>query len=96
MDRGVKRIGVQLARRDREQVAALDGLKTRPGAYVDRLKRLAQARDRHLQPVVRVGPGGSPERVDQRVSRHRAVGVQQQEGEQRKLSRTPQGEALLA
>ena len=95
-DGAVERVGVQLVRGDREQIAATDRLQPRPGIARERLQRLAQARNRHLQPVVGVRTRRPPDGVDDRVLGDGAVRPQHQKGKQGQLARTPQGETLIA
>ena len=82
--------GVELLGGHREQVAAVDGpqhgrARVRIG---ERLQRLAQPRDRHLQRLGRVGGDVLvPERVGDLVRGHRAVRVEQQQRQQGPLLR---------
>ena len=94
-DRAGEALGVELARRGRQPVAARVALEG--AGRAGRRQRLAQAGDRDVDaPLPRRPAGLVPERVEQLVRRHDAVGVHEQEGEQRDLARAAGGHACPA
>jgi len=89
-------IGIDVARRDLEQVAPSDG--PQHGTTIDEVsvERSAQSHDRHLQALERpLRPEVSPQRVDQLVAGHRAIGVEQQQRQERNLTRSPDRDPAL-
>jgi hypothetical protein len=81
-----KHLGVQLPRPDREQVAAGRRAQPRRASNVGALERLAQPRDGQLQALDRARRGRlASQLLDQPIDRHRLVGMQQQQREQRPL-----------
>jgi len=83
-------LGVKLGRPDREQIAAPDPSQRRLTVHAVGIERPAQPQDRHVQALERSGPIDiAPQRVDQPVIGQRAVGVAQQQRQQRQLARPP-------
>ena len=90
---------VQISLRDREHVPAAhrpqDGATCRRG--LQRGEALAQPRDRHLHALERTaGVAGVPQGFVELLIGDRAVGVQQEEREQRHLSRAAERHAAVA